>query len=122
MAAAFSRGTCARSIAGKRLLSSWPSGDPFWHGVGGTLAQVLDRPEMRLLFPAPSCMTLARRAAWLGWRRSRTMGLHACPVQVVLGPALAEGRRVDLHPPLRDGAAPAALLSINRAGLGASRA
>ncbi|MBQ07181.1 MAG: cobalamin biosynthesis bifunctional protein CbiET, partial [Roseobacter sp.] len=33
------------------------SGDPFWHGVGGSLAQVLDPSEWRC-FPAPSCMTL----------------------------------------------------------------
>ena len=94
------------------------SGDPFWHGVGGTLAQVLDPSEWRC-FPAPSCMTLA--AARLGWRLEEvtTMGLHAAPFEVLL-PHLAEGARLICT--LRDGAAPAALAEyLTEQGLGASR-
>lgn len=94
------------------------SGDPFWHGVGGTLAQVLDPSEWRC-FPAPSCMTLA--AARLGWRLEEvtTMGLHAAPFEVLL-PHLAEGARLICT--LRDGAAPAALAEyLTAQGLGASR-
>ena len=94
------------------------SGDPFWHGVGGSLAQVLDPSEWRC-FPAPSCMTLA--AARLGWRLEEvtTMGLHAAPFEVLL-PHLAEGAR--LMCTLRDGAAPAALAEyLTAQGLGASR-
>ena len=94
------------------------SGDPFWHGVGGTLAQVLDPSEWRC-FPAPSCMTLA--AARLGWRLEEvtTMGLHAAPFEVLL-PHLAEGARLICT--LRDGAAPAALADyLTAQGFGTSR-
>ena len=94
------------------------SGDPFWHGVGGTLAQVLDPSEWRG-FPAPSCMTLA--AARLGWRLEEvtTMGLHAAPFEVLL-PHLAEGARLICT--LRDGAAPAALADyLTAQGFGTSR-
>ncbi len=94
------------------------SGDPFWHGVGGSLAQVLDPSEWRC-FPAPSCMTLA--AARLGWRLEEvtTMGLHAAPFEVLL-PHLAEGARLICT--LRDGAAPAALADyLTAQGFGTSR-
>lgn len=94
------------------------SGDPFWHGVGGSLAQVLDPSEWRC-FPAPSCMTLA--AARLGWRLEEvtTLGLHAAPFEVLL-PHLADGARLICT--LRDGAAPAALADyLTAQGFGASR-
>ena len=94
------------------------SGDPFWHGVGGSLAQVLDPSEWRC-FPAPSCMTLA--AARLGWRLEEVtiLGLHAVPFEVLL-PHLAEGARLICT--LRDGVAPAALAEyLNAQGFGASR-
>ena len=94
------------------------SGNPFWHSVGGSLAQVLDPSEWRC-FPAPSCMTLA--AARLGWRLEEvtTMGLHAAPFEVLL-PHLAEGARLICT--LRDGAAPAALADyLTAQGFGASR-
>ena len=94
------------------------SGDPFWHGVGGSLAQVLDPSEWRC-FPAPSCMTLA--AARLGWRLEEvtTLGLHAAPFEVLL-PHLAEGARLICT--LRDGTAPAALADyLTAQGFGASR-
>ena len=94
------------------------SGDPFWHGVGGSLAQVLDPSEWRC-FPAPSCMTLA--AARLGWRLEEvtTLGLHAAPFEVLLS-HLADGARLICT--LRDGAAPAALADyLTAQGFGASR-
>ncbi len=94
------------------------SGDPFWHGVGGSLAQVLDPSEWRC-FPAPSCMTLA--AARLGWRLEEvtTLGLHAAPFEVLL-PHLADGARLICT--LRDGEAPAALADyLTAQGFGASR-
>ncbi|WP_339912742.1 precorrin-6Y C5,15-methyltransferase (decarboxylating) subunit CbiT, partial [Sulfitobacter litoralis] len=94
------------------------SGNPFWHGVGGSLAQVLDPSEWRC-FPAPSCMTLA--AARLGWRLEEVtiLGLHAVPFEVLL-PHLAEGARLICT--LRDGVAPAALAEyLNAQGFGASR-
>ena len=94
------------------------SGDPFWHGVGGSLAQVLDPSEWRC-FPAPSCMTLA--AARLGWRLEEvtTLGLHAAPFEVLV-PHLAAGARLICT--LRDGAAPAALADyLTAQGFGASR-
>ena len=94
------------------------SGDPFWHGVGGSLAQVLDPSEWRC-FPAPSCMTLA--AARLGWRLEEvtTLGLHAAPFEVLL-PHLAAGARLICT--LRDGSAPAALADyLTAQGFGASR-
>lgn len=40
------------------------SGDPFWFGVGGALARLVPRGEMRCL-PGVSAMSLA--CAWLGW-------------------------------------------------------
>ena len=94
------------------------SGDPFWHGVGGSLAQVLDPSEWRG-FPAPSCMTLA--AARLGWRLEEvtTLGLHAAPFEVLL-PHLAAGARLICT--LRDGSAPAALADyLTAQGFGTSR-
>lgn len=52
------------------------SGDPFWFGVGGTLADHLAPSEWRA-FPAPSTFSLV--AARLGWRLedTRCLGLHA---------------------------------------------
>ncbi|THD85835.1 precorrin-6y C5,15-methyltransferase (decarboxylating) subunit CbiE [Aliigemmobacter aestuarii] len=79
------------------------SGDPFWHGAGGSVARHLS-PEEWQVFPAPSCFTLA--AARLGWRIEETtcIGLHAAPF-ARLRPGLAEGARIIAT--LRDGAAPA---------------
>ncbi|MGN7867533.1 precorrin-6y C5,15-methyltransferase (decarboxylating) subunit CbiE [Paracoccus sp. 22332] len=81
------------------------SGDPFWHGAGGTLAAALAPGEWRA-FPAPSVFSLA--AARMGWRIEDTLclGLHAAPLGG-LRPHLAPGRRAILT--LRDGAAVAEL-------------
>ena len=81
------------------------SGDPFWHGAGGSLATHLDASEWRC-FPAPSTFSLA--AARLGWRIEDVacLGLHAAPYARLL-PAMATGKRAICL--LRDGAAVAAL-------------
>lgn len=77
------------------------SGDPFWHGVGGTLAPHLARDEWRA-FPAPSTFSLI--AARLGWRLEETLclGLHAAPFARLV-PLLAPGVRAICL--MRDGAA-----------------
>ncbi|WP_212524211.1 precorrin-6y C5,15-methyltransferase (decarboxylating) subunit CbiE [Actibacterium sp. MT2.3-13A] len=81
------------------------SGDPFWHGAGGTLAAHLAPGEWKA-FPAPSTFSLA--AARLGWRLEETLciGLHAAPFERLV-PLLAPGERAICL--LRDGAAAGAL-------------
>lgn len=93
------------------------SGDPFWHGVGGTLATHLQPDEWRA-FPAPSTFALA--AARMGWRLEDTLclGLHAAPF-ARLTPLLAPGQRLLCL--LRDGTAPAKLAAwLTRQGFGTS--
>lgn len=68
------------------------SGDPFWHGVGGTLAEKLEVGEW-IAHGAPSTFSLA--AARLGWRLEAVacLGLHAAPFErLVLH--LAQGARI----------------------------
>ncbi|RFU11720.1 precorrin-6y C5,15-methyltransferase (decarboxylating) subunit CbiE [Rhodobacteraceae bacterium W635] len=94
------------------------SGDPFWHGAGGTLARHLLPGEWHCL-PAPSCFALA--AARLGWRLEDVLclGLHAVPFDR-LRPILHEGARVLCT--LRDGAAAGELAAwLTAHGFGASR-
>jgi precorrin-6Y C5,15-methyltransferase (decarboxylating) len=68
------------------------SGDPFWYGVGGTLAQHLSAHEW-VAYSAPSTFSLA--AARLGWRLEETicLGLHALPSSAAR-PWLRRGQRV----------------------------
>jgi precorrin-6B C5,15-methyltransferase / cobalt-precorrin-6B C5,C15-methyltransferase len=68
------------------------SGDPFWHGVGGVLAERLDRREWAA-HPAPSTFSLA--ASRLGWRLESVtcLGLHAAPFESLV-PHLAHGERI----------------------------
>lgn len=77
------------------------SGDPFWHGAGGSLMQQLRVGEWQA-FPAPS--TFAWAAARLGWKLEAThcFGLHAAPFASVLQ-ALHSGQRLLCL--LRDGRA-----------------
>jgi precorrin-6Y C5,15-methyltransferase (decarboxylating) len=77
------------------------SGDPFWHGAGGSLVVHLD-PHDWQSFPAPSTFALA--ANRLGWRIEDTtcLGLHAAPFARLL-PHLARGQQLICT--LRDGAA-----------------
>ena len=94
------------------------SGDPFWHGAGGSLAARLEHGEWRA-FTAPSTFSLA--AARLGWRLEHVacLGLHAAPFDRLLA-VLAQGRQVICL--LRDGASPAALAGwLTEKGWGASR-
>jgi precorrin-6Y C5,15-methyltransferase (decarboxylating) len=81
------------------------SGDPFWHGAGGSLLSDLHRGEW-ISHPAPSCFSLV--ANTLGWKLEETLclGLHAAPFER-LTPVLNRGRRIICT--LRDGAAPEAL-------------
>ncbi|MEP2714963.1 precorrin-6y C5,15-methyltransferase (decarboxylating) subunit CbiE [Pseudophaeobacter sp.] len=83
------------------------SGDPFWHGAGGSLMRDLVADEW-ISHPAPSCFSLA--ANRLGWKLEETLclGLHAAPYEHLL-PLL--GRDTRLICTLRDGAAPAELAS-----------
>ncbi|WP_444668101.1 precorrin-6y C5,15-methyltransferase (decarboxylating) subunit CbiE [Cereibacter changlensis] len=94
------------------------SGDPFWHGAGGSLAAHLAPGEWRA-FPAPSTFSLA--AARLGWRLEEVLclGLHAAPL-TRLRPLLGQGVRAICL--LRDGAAPAELAAwLAAQGFGGSR-
>lgn len=88
------------ALRGRRV-AVLASGDPFWHGAGGSLATALDPGEWRA-FPAPSVFSLA--AARMGWRIEETLclGLHAAPL-TRLCPHLSPGQRAVLT--LRDGAA-----------------
>lgn len=68
------------------------SGDPFWHGVGGTLAEQLQAGEW-IAHSAPSTFSLT--AARLGWRLESVicLGLHAAPFERLV-PHLARGARI----------------------------
>jgi precorrin-6B C5,15-methyltransferase / cobalt-precorrin-6B C5,C15-methyltransferase len=68
------------------------SGDPFWHGVGGSLAGKLQAGEW-IGHSAPSTFSLV--AARLGWRLENVscLGLHAAPFERLL-PHLARGARI----------------------------
>lgn len=94
------------------------SGDPFWHGAGGSLAAALAPGEWRAC-PAASVFSLA--AARMGWRIEETLclGLHAAPLPR-LRPHLAPGQRAILT--LRDGAAVGDLMRwLAAEGFGESR-
>ena len=77
------------------------SGDPFWHGAGGSLAAHLEPGEWKA-FPAPSTFSLA--AARLGWRLEEVtcLGLHAAPFDTLV-PHLVSGLHAICL--MRDGAA-----------------
>src|SRR4051794_2821380 len=93
------------------------SGDPFWHGAGGSLAAHL-APGEWIAFPAPSTFSLA--AARLGWRLEEVtcVGLHAAPFETLL-PHLTAGQRAICL--LRDGSAAHDLAAwLTQKGFGAS--
>lgn len=81
------------------------SGDPFWHGAGGTLVQALQPGEWRAF---PNIPVFSHAAAHLGWRLEEAicLGLHARPL-ATLRADLQPGARLILT--LRDGAAVADL-------------
>jgi precorrin-6Y C5,15-methyltransferase (decarboxylating) len=68
------------------------SGDPFWHGAGGSLAARLS-PDEWVAHPSPSTFSLA--AARLGWSLENTfcIGLHAAPFERLV-PLLARGAHI----------------------------
>lgn len=94
------------------------SGDPFWFGAGGSLAQHLDAGEWQA-FAAPS--TFAWAASRLGWRLEAVhcFGLHAAPFARTRQ-ALQQGQRLLCL--LRDGKAVVDYASwLTSQGGGASR-
>ena len=94
------------------------SGDPFWHGAGGSIASDLEAGEW-IAHPAPSTFSLA--ASRLGWRLEDVacLGLHAAPFERLL-PHLA--RRARIVCLVRDGGAAAELARwLVARGWGASR-
>jgi precorrin-6Y C5,15-methyltransferase (decarboxylating) len=100
-----------------RRVAVLASGDPFWHGAGGSLATHL-APGEWIAFPAPSTFSLA--AARLGWRLEDVscLGLHAAPFETLL-PHLAPARRAICL--VRDGAAAGDLAAwLTQRGFGAS--
>lgn len=101
-----------------RRVAVLASGDPFWYGVGGSLAAEIGPGEW-VCHPAPSSFSLA--AARLGWRLEEVvcLGLHAASL-TRLRPFVANGQRLICL--LRDGAAMAELAAYLVAiGFGASR-
>jgi precorrin-6Y C5,15-methyltransferase (decarboxylating) len=68
------------------------SGDPFFHGVGATLARKVDAQDMHVV-PAPSALSLA--ASRLGWAlpEIETVSLHGHPIDLIR-PLLHPGTRI----------------------------
>lgn len=81
------------------------SGDPFWHGVGGSLVEKLEADEW-IAHSAPSTFSLS--AARLGWRLENTVcfGLHATPFERLLPHLVRDARIICL---VRDGKAASGL-------------
>lgn len=105
------------ALAGKRVCVL-ASGDPFFHGVGVTLARHVE-PTAFEVFPAPSAFSLA--AARLGWalQEVEAVSLHGRRLSLIR-PFLHDGVRVLAL--TSDGAAPAALADLlTKEGFGASR-
>ncbi len=93
------------------------SGDPFWHGAGGSLMGAVTRDEW---ISHPVSSTFSLLANRMGWKleETLTLGLHAAPY-ARLHPLLADGTQILCT--LRDGQAPAELATfLNDAGFGAS--
>ena len=94
------------------------SGDPFWHGAGGSLAAQLSQDEW-VAHPSPSTFSLA--AARLGWPLESTVciGLHAAPFERLV-PLLARGAHIICL--VRDARAAGDLATwLTARGFGASR-
>jgi precorrin-6Y C5,15-methyltransferase (decarboxylating) len=94
------------------------SGDPFWHGAGGSLAGQLS-PDEWVAHPSPSTFSLA--ASRLGWPLESTIcvGLHAAPFERLV-PVLSRGAHVICL--VRDAKAAGDLANwLTARGFGASR-
>jgi len=93
------------------------SGDPFWYGIGATLARRLP-PEEMTVHPAPSAFSLA--AARMGWplQETRCLSLHGRNLERIQ-PWLHDSARLLLLS--WDGTTPAALAQrLVERGFGAS--
>ncbi len=93
------------------------SGDPFWHGAGGSLMGAVTRDEW---ISHPVSSTFSLLANRMGWKleETLTLGLHAAPY-ARLRPLLADGTQILCT--LRDGQAPAELATfLNDASFDAS--
>ncbi|MBZ9658019.1 precorrin-6y C5,15-methyltransferase (decarboxylating) subunit CbiE [Mesorhizobium sp. ESP-6-4] len=105
------------AIAGKKVCVL-ASGDPFFHGVGATLARKV-KPEQMLVLPAPSSLSLA--ASRLGWALQdvETISLHGHPIDLIR-PLLHPGARILAL--TSDADAPAAIAALlDELGFGPSR-
>ncbi|MBZ9846625.1 precorrin-6y C5,15-methyltransferase (decarboxylating) subunit CbiE [Mesorhizobium sp. CA14] len=94
------------------------SGDPFFHGVGVTLARKF-KPEQMLVLPAPSSLSLA--ASRLGWalQEVETISLHGHSIDLIR-PLLHPGARILAL--TSDADAPAAIAALlDELGFGPSR-
>src|SRR5215475_9345492 len=83
--------SCVLALRG-RPTAVLASGDPFWHGAGGSLAPLLSPGEW-IAHPSPSTFSLA--ASRLGWLLEATVciGLHAAPFERLV-PLLSRGARI----------------------------
>ncbi|MGX9120619.1 precorrin-6y C5,15-methyltransferase (decarboxylating) subunit CbiE [Mesorhizobium sp. BHbsci] len=105
------------ALAGKKVCVL-ASGDPFFHGVGVTLARKIPSQEMQVI-PAPSATSLA--AARLGWALQdiETISLHGRSLDLIR-PLLHPGTRILAL--TSDGDAPAAIARLlTELDFGASR-
>jgi precorrin-6Y C5,15-methyltransferase (decarboxylating) len=94
------------------------SGDPFFHGVGVTLARKIPAGEMHVI-PAPSSFSLA--ASRLGWALQdiETVSLHGRPIDLIR-PLLHPGARILAL--TSDDKAPAEITALlEQIGFGASQ-
>ncbi|CAH2408630.1 precorrin-6y C5,15-methyltransferase (decarboxylating) subunit CbiE [Mesorhizobium escarrei] len=105
------------ALSGRRVCVL-ASGDPFFHGVGVTLARKVPPQEMQVI-PAPSAFSLA--AARLGWALQgiETISLHGRSLDLIR-PLLHPGSRILAL--TSDGDAPAAIARLlTELDFGASR-
>jgi precorrin-6Y C5,15-methyltransferase (decarboxylating) len=95
------------ALAGRRVCVL-ASGDPFFHGVGVTLARKVKARDMHVI-PAPSAVSLA--AARLGWalQDTETVSLHGRPLDLIR-PLLQPNARILAL--TSDGDAPAAIAGL----------
>lgn len=79
-------------LRGRKQVCILASGDPFFYGIGSTLAEKIPATEMRI-YPAPSAFSLA--GAKIGWplQDVTMISLHGRPVELVR-PHLHPGRKI----------------------------